>query len=289
VRRCLTLKLRDRSNLAILAATALTIGLLSGCVSQAAGQRRLDGEKPRAGQTVFILSLGGLWFGTSTQCARFVAEWAIYRRERMVNLKIFVRAPSSPCSACCAWCSVSFSWGSFTGCGLQASLASLFGLLFLTALSARLGLRFSALAPDPELAGTLFTWVLSIDIILGGAVLPLHKMPRRWFRLQCDPSRWPSRRCCRGSSKSRTEPRLPRCPWGRAAPSVKAWTWPVCIPKKTRAKAGDEGYRLGSGIAALALAVLPGRAHGRHALDLAVIGTFTIFTPLSPVLGERVG
>ena len=38
--------------------------------------------------TVFLLALSALWFGCSNSAREIVGEWAIYHRERMVNLKI---------------------------------------------------------------------------------------------------------------------------------------------------------------------------------------------------------
>jgi ABC-type multidrug transport system ATPase subunit/pSer/pThr/pTyr-binding forkhead associated (FHA) protein len=195
VRRCLALKLRDRGNLAILAATAGTIALLLWVVFH----RQLHSEewanRQRAlAQTMFILSLGALWFGMSNAVREIVGEWAIFRRERMVSLRLLPYIGSKFAVLgllCVAQCALLLGIA-YWGCGLRAPWLALFAALVLTSLvGTALGLTLSALARTPELAGTLFTWALLSMIILGGAVMPLDRMPAP-VRYVCQviPSRW---------------------------------------------------------------------------------------------------
>ncbi|MGA2035553.1 MAG: FHA domain-containing protein, partial [Thermoguttaceae bacterium] len=93
VRRCLAIKLRDTTNTTILLAQAPVIALLvvlvfSKHTAEQVTQENWHSVASAASITVFLLALAGLWFGCSNSAREIVGEWAIYHRERMVNLKI---------------------------------------------------------------------------------------------------------------------------------------------------------------------------------------------------------
>ncbi len=194
--RCLAIKARDRANLMVALVTAFTIACLVWLVF---GDRLVKSKSPleaRAAlaQIMFILALGALWFGTSSSVREIVGEWAIYRRERMVNLKIvpYVASKFTVFGLLCVVQCVLLLGIAHWGCELKASWLEMFGVLLLTALvGVALGLMISALASTPELAGTSFTLALLSMIILGGALLPVRQMSPP-VRPVCYaiPSRW---------------------------------------------------------------------------------------------------
>ena len=97
VRRYLAIKARDTWNTAILLAQAPIIGALIVLVfgekvseGVAAGASPVDwvSFSSACATTVFLMAISAIWFGCSNAAREIVGEWAIYHRERMVNLKI---------------------------------------------------------------------------------------------------------------------------------------------------------------------------------------------------------
>ncbi len=179
VRRSFNIKLKDAGGTAILLAQAPIIALLIVMIfgksesdwGSAANTTRL---------TIFLMSLAALWFGCSNSAREIVSEMAIYRRERMVNLKI----PSYVASKftvlglmCLLQCAILLGIVHY-GCDLQGPWLPMYGLLVLTALTGvALGLTASSLARTSEFATSLVPIILLPMIILGGALKPLHEMP----------------------------------------------------------------------------------------------------------------
>ena len=93
MRRCLTIKIADRWNTAILLAQAPVVALALVLVFGGEASRKITVESwqqvnTATGVTVFLLGLSALWFGCSNSVREIVGEWAIYQRERMVGLRI---------------------------------------------------------------------------------------------------------------------------------------------------------------------------------------------------------
>jgi len=112
VRRNLAIKVRDRMNTAILLGQAPVVAVLLIVVFgkeiskpiTAANWAEVAGA---LGIALFLMALSALWFGASNAVREIVGEWAIYHRERMVNLKSpRMWVPSSRCWAGCVWFSV---------------------------------------------------------------------------------------------------------------------------------------------------------------------------------------
>ncbi len=199
VRRCLAIKRRDTANTAILLAQAPVIALL---VVMVFGKHVAEAVTPENWQsvahatsiTVFLLALAALWFGCSNSAREIVGEWAIYRRERMVNLKVpsYVGSKFMVLGGLCfVQCAVLLGivyWGA----GLKGPWLPMFLLLLLVALvGLGIGLTISALARSSEVAIALLPLVLLPLVILAGILQPVHEMSglTQWMA-QAMPSRW---------------------------------------------------------------------------------------------------
>src|SRR5262249_13052775 len=93
VQRLLTIKVKDRMNTAILLAQAPVVAVLLVMVfGRRVGERVSDDNWAKVagslGITLFLMALAAFWFGASNAVREVVGEWAVYHRERMVNLKI---------------------------------------------------------------------------------------------------------------------------------------------------------------------------------------------------------
>jgi len=186
IRRNLTIKLADRWNTAVLLAQAPVIALLVVLVfGQRAGREMTaDNWAPTAAATatsVFLTCLSSIWFGCSNAAREIVGEWAIYHRERMVNLRIPAYVFSKLivgailCAIQCAVLLVIVRWG----CNLRGAIFSSYIVLMTAACCGiGIGLIISALAPSQEMAMGLLPLVLIPMVIFGGSLLPVHEMQR---------------------------------------------------------------------------------------------------------------
>jgi energy-coupling factor transporter ATP-binding protein EcfA2/ABC-type multidrug transport system permease subunit len=190
VRRYLSIKARDTWNTAILLAQAPIIGALIVLVF---GEKVSDGAAAGASPsewlsfssacatTIFLMAISAIWFGCSNAAREIVGEWAIYHRERMVNLKIpsYVASKLAVLGGLCVvQCSVLLgivAWG----CGLEGDLAPMLGLLVLASFAGLgLGLTVSALARTSEVAIALVPLILIPMVIAGGMMKPVHELNR---------------------------------------------------------------------------------------------------------------
>lgn len=135
VARCLAIKIRDRMNTAILLAQAPVVAVLLVLVFGAHVTEPITNENVASvGITIFLMSLAALWFGASNGVREIVGEWAVYQRERMVNLRILAYVASKFTvlgGLSIMQCSVLLLI-TYVGCDLHAPFPFLF-LLFLSA------------------------------------------------------------------------------------------------------------------------------------------------------------
>ena len=190
VQRCLAIKWRDTTNTAVLLAQAPIIAVLIAMV--------FGGDDPSqqdAIYTVFLLSLSALWFGCSNSVREIVAEWAIYHRERMVNLRImpYIGSKFSVLGGLClVQCVVLLTivhWGN----GLQGPwLGMLVVLVLVSLVGLSIGLMISALVRTSEVAVAVLPLILLPMVISGGAIKPLPEIKNAPTRLWANmmPSRW---------------------------------------------------------------------------------------------------
>jgi hypothetical protein len=127
--------------------------------------------------TLFLLSISAIWFGCSNAAREIVSEWAIYRRERMVNLKIpsYVASKFSALGGFCFLQCAALVLIVHSGAGLKSSpLLMLFALTLASFVGLALGLAVSALARTSEVAIGLIPVILIPMVIFGGLLSKTH-------------------------------------------------------------------------------------------------------------------
>jgi ABC-type multidrug transport system ATPase subunit len=183
--RYFKVKLRDKVSTAILLSQAPVIAALIALV--------FDTERERMA-ALFILVIAAIWLGCSNAAREIVSEQSIYKRERMVNLKI----PSylfSKIAVLLLLCVI--QCGILTGIAvpvleMEAAFSELFFLLLLTSLlSLILGLFVSSLVSTSEAAMGLIPLVLIPQVILGGLITIFKDMSVfEKILAAMNPSRW---------------------------------------------------------------------------------------------------
>jgi ABC-type multidrug transport system ATPase subunit/ABC-type multidrug transport system permease subunit len=199
VSRSFAIKKRDLMNSMILLAQAPVIGILMAMVL---GDKASEKPTPEnwyestaAGVTaIFMMGMSALWFGASNAVREIVGEWAIYRRERMVNLGIpaYVASKFTILGALCALqCLALLTIVSFS-CDLKAGFVGSYLILFLTALiGVGIGLVLSSIAKTSEVAIAALPIILLALFILGGMIQPVNRMNVLMrFASNFDPARW---------------------------------------------------------------------------------------------------
>lgn len=199
VRRCTAVKLGDRDNFVMLLIQAPAIALFTTMVFGPHAQQAMTHANwlrvaGSVGGALFMLVVTSPWLGCSNSAREIVAEWAIYRRERMVNLKI----PSYLLSKVVVLGAISvlqcfvLVGGIFLGCGCNARLWPALGITVLLALvGLACGLIISAFASTSEVAISMVPTVLLPMIMFGGIFVPLADMGRPAAAVaQAMPSRW---------------------------------------------------------------------------------------------------
>ena len=186
VRRNLTIKWADGWNTAILLGQAPIIATLIVLVFGERASRTVTADNwaetgAATATSIFLICLSSIWFGCSNAVREIVGEWAIYQRERMVNLlapayvfsKIFVGGLL--CAVQCAILLLVVRWG----CNLEGPAFTSYLILMASALSGiGIGLIISSLARTQEIAMGLLPLVLIPMVIFGGSLLPVHSMQK---------------------------------------------------------------------------------------------------------------
>jgi ABC transport system ATP-binding/permease protein len=200
VKRSFAIKRRDRWMTAILLAQAPIIAIFIWMVLSkqlavepfGSSSSEWSEVASALSSTIFMMTVAGLWFGCSNSAREIVGEWAIYHRERMVNLKIpsYVASKFTVLGTLCALqCAVLLGFVYLT-CNLKGPIVPMYLVLLLTSLvGVALGLTASTLARSSEAAIALVPLILLPMIILAGALFPIHKMPLP-FVAHIMPSRW---------------------------------------------------------------------------------------------------
>jgi hypothetical protein len=226
--RLVTIKLKDRVNTAILLAQAPIVALLLAMVfSKEVSQEVTDKNWPQVasalGTTVFLMSLAALWFGASNAVREIVGEWAVYHRERMLNLRIgpYVASKFTVLGALCFVQCLTLMVVVDLGCGMMAPRLLIFGMLMLSALvGTTVGLVLSAVARTSEVAIALLPIVLLPMVILGGAIHPIHKMSGvTRFITKAVPTRWAFEGILLLEAPKRREWRPPTAPGAKREPA----------------------------------------------------------------------
>ncbi len=145
---------------------------------------------------LFFLAVVAVWFGTSNAAREIVSERAIYKRERMVNLKVFNYVFSkflllSLFSAlqCTILLGIVFFALGFNG-GMNAFGQEL-AILVVTSMDAvALGLLVSTMVTSNEAATSLTPIALIPQVVLGGLMVPMTTNEILEFPMYVIPARW---------------------------------------------------------------------------------------------------
>lgn len=186
VSRYFKVKLRDKVSTAILLLQAPIIAALIALVFDDPFEERVP--------ALFILVIAAIWLGCSNAAREIVSEHSIYKRERMVNLKI----PSYLFSKvtvllllCIIQCAV-LAGITVPVLEMEVTVIETFFLLLFTSVPALLlGLLVSSFVNTTEAAMGLIPLVLIPQVILGGLISKLINMGDIEKLLAAfNPSRW---------------------------------------------------------------------------------------------------
>ena len=195
MRRNLILKGRDRAQAAILLLQAPLFAVLIALVY--APLRTSDGFgvlTPKLAGIHFLMTVAAIWFGCNNAARDIVGEWTVYRRERMVTLKLgsYVLAKLAVLLGLAVVQCLLLLGIVYLVLGLKGSFAMDLVVLVLAAMvGAGMGIAISAIARTTESAIALLPVVLLPVLALGGGMRPLHLIDSK-FRWLTDlvPSHW---------------------------------------------------------------------------------------------------
>lgn len=231
VKRGLAVKAADRWNTAVLFLQAPLVGLLIAAVFSKVLRSAPNGESwPHAGVSMatmmFVTALAAIWFGCSATAREIVAEWPIYRRERMVGLSILAYLGSKTAlllgiaAVQAALLLGIVAWA----CGVQSPWWHLALVLYAAGLAGgALGLVVSATLRTTESATAILPVLLMPMIVLGGVLVPLSDLPKITQPLAAAmPSRWAFEGMVVPEAIARPRIKLPHAPAPQPQPTAPA-------------------------------------------------------------------
>jgi ABC transport system ATP-binding/permease protein len=195
IRRNVIVKLRDRTQAAVLLLQAPLFAVLIAMVYQPL--RPENGFAELTGKLVgahFLMVVAAIWFGCNNAARDIVGEWSVYKRERMVTLQLasYVFSKLAVLFALALIQCLCMLGVVFLTLGLKSNFAlDLLVLVTSSMVGAGLGLCISAFAPTTESAIALLPVVLLPVIALGGGMRPIFLIDSK-YRWVTDaiPSRW---------------------------------------------------------------------------------------------------
>jgi ABC-type multidrug transport system permease subunit len=194
VKRNLIVRLQDRAQTAILLAQAPFFALLVAVIGHLEDQHNFGELAQKLPIDHFLMVVAAIWFGCNNAARDIVGEWTIYKRERMVTLKLlpYIFSKLAVLLALCI-----FQCGSMLAivslaCGLRGNFLYDFIVLLLSSMiGAGLGLLISALSKTTESAIAMLPLVLLPIIALGGGMRAIYLMPKAGQVISAViPSRW---------------------------------------------------------------------------------------------------
>ena len=173
---------RDRFALGLMLATAPIVSLLDVVLSLVLGRKPFDfydGDMAQVMITLFLLTIYGIMVGGISQMREIVKEGDIYKRERLVNLKIlpYVMSKIWVAAILALYQAVIYTvvhYLSFEMPGGTAEFFQIYITMVLATLAGMmLGLFASALAPNSSSAPLMVIILMLPQIVLGGALIPV--------------------------------------------------------------------------------------------------------------------
>jgi ABC transport system ATP-binding/permease protein len=180
--RNIKILVRDRSSLILMLAAAPLVAMLDFIIAPLMGRTPFayaDGDAANGAITLFLLTIYCLLVAGLSQMREFVKEEDIYKRERLVNLKILPYVASKAWVAlllafyhAAAYAVIHFLAFDMPGGWTEFGLA--YGTLVLAAMAGMAcGLLASALAPNASSAPMIMIMLLIPQIVLSGALAPV--------------------------------------------------------------------------------------------------------------------
>ena len=173
---------RDRTSLILMLLVPILVASLDFFLAPAMGKHLYDydiGDAANASVTIFLLAINCLLVGGFSQMREFVKEADVYKRERLVNLKIFPYVASKAWVALLLsiYAGVVFVTIRFLAFDVPRSPLIL-GLYYVSLVLAVLaggmsGLLASAISKSPGVAPLLMILLIIPQIVLSGSLAPL--------------------------------------------------------------------------------------------------------------------
>jgi ABC-type multidrug transport system ATPase subunit/predicted component of type VI protein secretion system len=195
VKRNVLVKKADKTQTAILLAQAPLFAVLIFLVYQPlSASTGFEDLSPKLAGVHFLLVVAAIWFGCNNAARDIVGEWTVYRRERMVTLKLgpYVLSKLAVLFCLCVVQCVSLLAIVYFSLHLKSNFWMDLAVLVLSALiGSGLGLCISAFSRTTESAIALLPVVLLPIIALGGGMRPVYQIDDRvrWVTAAI-PSRW---------------------------------------------------------------------------------------------------
>jgi ABC-type multidrug transport system ATPase subunit/pSer/pThr/pTyr-binding forkhead associated (FHA) protein len=195
VKRNTIVKLRDRAQTAILLLQAPVFAVLISLVYQPLRAANGFGElTPKLAGVHFLMVLAAIWFGCNNAARDIVGEWTVYKRERMVTLKLgsYVFSKLAVLFVLGAFQSLTLLGIVFAALHLKGGfLPDLLVLVTSCMVGTGLGLCISAFSRTTESAIALLPIVLLPIVALGGGMRPIYQIAAKYsWVTDAVPSRW---------------------------------------------------------------------------------------------------
>jgi len=181
-KRNITILLRDRSSLVLMLAAAPGVAALDLVLAPVMGKAPFSfetGNAANGGITLFLMTIYALLVGGMSQMREFVKEADIYKRERLVNLKIFPYVSSKVWVALVLafYQGLAYTLLHYLAFSMPGGIAE-FGQVYVTMVLATmtgmmLGLLASSLAPNAASAPLTMIMMIVPLIVLSGALAPV--------------------------------------------------------------------------------------------------------------------
>ena len=170
LQRYAKVKMRDRMSTIILLLQAPIIAILIATF--------FHGDENRHA-AIFILTISAIWFGCSNAAREIVNEQSIFRRERMVNLKIpsYILSKVTILALLCTVQCLILAGIAVPYHNLNGSFAAVFGNLLATSIaSLMMGLFISSISKTSEASMSILPIILIPQIIAAGFVISFNKL-----------------------------------------------------------------------------------------------------------------
>ena len=173
---------RDRFALGLMLATAPVVSLLDVILSFVMGRNIFDfykGDMSQVMITLFLMTIYGIMVGGISQMREIVKEQDIYKRERLVNLKIlpYVLSKIWVAALLALYQAVAYTVVHYLSFSMPGGVIEFFQVYITMTLATfagmMLGLFASALAPNSSSAPLIVIILMLPQIVLAGALIPV--------------------------------------------------------------------------------------------------------------------